>query len=143
MFFTFFLMLNAIAQKVDLSLENQWQTYLEKNGIKIEYQVVDCNYTSDGIYLKEVLFRYTNNNNYAVNLSWNLELYNAQGCTNCSSQNGENTFSLELNTNQIDEADCDLSLDNRHKLFVKRQSTQTSSSALLNFDFKNFQIVKK
>jgi hypothetical protein len=124
-----------------------WQEYQTFEGIKIEYRFQDCDSEGVGSFRNQTLvfFRFTNTTNENLTLSWQVETYRNNVCENCARiGNGEHSFSVKLEPNQVIEGDCS-SFDQREMYVFSNFINQINGMsdevmvAITDFKFINLQ----
>lgn len=127
---------------LNINNKNVWTTYAETNTYKVEYQIVDCHDQVNGISQQNVLLRYTNKTSTQLQLNWNLERYNANGCTTCDAQ-VEYSYQLVIPASGSISGTCDLSEGRDKKLFVKHLGRKMNNfSVLTRFELANLEAKK-
>lgn len=117
----------------------------EKNGVKVTYTKSNCTLDKK---LEEkqtqewVLFKFTNSNDYAVKVDWDLKFSINGDCQSCQAPKGEYHRSLKLEPNEEVEGSCANVGDSRLYLFSKTINQPDNKSKLTDFSFKDFKVIK-
>jgi hypothetical protein len=126
------------------NITTEWQEYLNKDGVLIEYRM-EAVYSRDyGREVNMLFFRFTNTTNEIKDCSWSLQIERDNKCYNCDeNQNYENIFNLLLNPKETNEGDLS-NLTTRPELhvfghFVKLVPGMTDDK-LTGFEFINLTI---
>ncbi|MEX1000960.1 MAG: hypothetical protein WDZ35_02485 [Crocinitomicaceae bacterium] len=90
----------------NIEITKEWKAFKTFAGIKIEYKYVDCN--TENVYNQTlVLFRFTNQTDQQLTLSWATEIWRDGKCRNCDEiDSPEHNFELKFKPNEIITGDC-------------------------------------
>lgn len=127
----------SYAQTVNV---NEYNPYIEQDGVLIQVgegeYIDDTNNTSHTRYF----FRYLNNTNEDVIISFNKELYYGNQCLGCGSNNEEQTFSVKVKANSMRALDSNY-YDKTFSIFIKDNNGWIKKQ-LTDFKLTNIQISK-
>lgn len=126
------------------NLTTEWQEYLFKDGILIEYRMETVSSRDYDREVNMLFFRFTNTTDETKDCSWSLQIERGNECYNCDdNQNYENIFNLLLNPKETNEGDLS-NLTSRPELhifgnFVKLAPGMTDEK-LTGFELINLTI---
>jgi hypothetical protein len=86
------------------SSNKKWKQHSNFQGINIEYRQAICK-PDNGREQILLLFRYTNTTQDKVELTWKVEVWRNNICTNCKSNSNEHNRLVTLKPNEVIEAD--------------------------------------
>lgn len=126
-----------------IEISDDWNIVLEKDGVKVEYKVQECNNPQVNNQVL-VLFRFTNTTSDQVKtIYWSAKEFRNGNCANCDRIDAQEfVHSLTLSPEEVVEGDGSNKLDKRVYLFshfiklVPGMSEQT----LTDFEFVNVNV---
>lgn len=104
---------------ISLERTESWTELQEKEGVVIEYKYAECRNDQEGVHKENVLLRFSNENDKAVNLEWDHLIWYDGNCRTCEVGNGEYRFDLELAAGGTKEGDCEMGTHQKFQVFAR------------------------
>lgn len=129
-----------MAQEISHS---QWTEFKNFEGIKIEYRIIDCD-NEEGRSRQLYLLQFTNSTTDKVSLSWKLQLWHENKCSNCHKMNsGEFNKTIVLEPNSTIIGNCQDKIHNERFIFSKFVSPPPGSMNKTLTDFRFINLKKE
>lgn len=118
----------------------EWNLYKSQGGVDFFYAYADCE-MQKGFDQRRMLFKYVNNTNHSVQISFDQEIYYNGSCMNCD-QVGlpEYHQSFELDANEVRQGTCDLYEQQSNYLMVKFLNVANRQAVLTQFELRNINV---
>ncbi len=131
--------------QMDITPTYTWTEYMTIDGVTIEYVFQECN--SELVSNQTlVLFRYSNNTDQEVTLTWKLKTFRNNQCSNCDRlHKDEYTRTITLAPGEIFTGDCTSKADKRSYEFSHfiNKVPGMSDTKLTSFEFVDIQVITK
>ncbi len=120
--------------------EDKYKFLLDENGIQVFAKELECHDNQNGIHQQYYALQFINNTNEFVTITWNIDIWMNGACVTCNTpKNSENTYILQLQPEQIFEADCNKQSPKGTKIYI-RELNNPKSSVLSKFEIVNLQV---
>ncbi|WP_343606675.1 hypothetical protein [Fluviicola sp.] len=118
------------------SKAQEWQTYYEEAGVVIQYQLTEINDPQQGIHHARIVFRYENQTNREVQLSFNRLVTYSDSET---AKPQEKEFKVVIPANSSVGYNTSTTSDKTFYLFAQDKKN-TIKRSLVSFDLRNVTI---
>ena len=132
-----------VTSNLSASNINSWETYLENDSVKIEFNYKNCEYIEQ-FNSEYVIFKITNYTNKNLTIQWENQLWYDENCVNCETNNPENRRQITILASSSSEGQCNI--NNNLRIFSKFTSKLEDMpgvnkiNALTKFELTNFKI---
>ncbi len=119
---------------------NDWQEYKSLDGVQIFFKTGKCSTEYNKAQNEYYVFKYVNNNNYNIRISWKLNLWNNGICRSCNLPSpNEYELSLDIKAGQTLEYNCS---DKSFAFKIFKKSEKGDIHPEVKFEFANLNVVK-
>lgn len=123
-----------------VSNSSEWQEYKTIDGVQIFSKISKCATEYNTSKNEYYVFKYVNNNDYNVRISWKLNVWNNDVCRSCNLPSpNEYEQSLDIIAGQTLEYNCS---DNSKAFKIFKSSDKGNIHPKVKFEFANLTIVK-
>lgn len=102
-----------------LERAESWTELTSLNGVTVQYKHADCSSEKNGVYKENVLLRFSNENEEAVSLEWDHEIWYDGNCRTCDVGDEEYHHQLELEGGEVQEGDCEAGTSQKFQIFAR------------------------
>ena len=135
LFITLFLSLNSFT-----TAENEWTKYKEIDGVSIYQRTSKCNTEYNTAKNDYIVFKYVNNNNHNIRISWKLDIWYNDICRSCDLDSpNEYELSLDIKANQTLEYICS---ENSKAFKLFKASEKGNMHPKIKYEFKNLRVIE-
>jgi len=119
---------------------NDWVEYKTIDGVQIFSKTSNCATEYNSANNEYYVFKYVNNNDYNVRISWKLNLWNNDICRSCNLPSpNEYEQSLDLKSGQTLEYNCS---DKSFAFKIFKSSEKGNIHPKVKFEFANLSVIK-
>ena len=119
--------------------ENEWNLYIESNGIQIYTQNDECHDFKNGTHYEYLMLKFVNTTSVNKKIKWSENLYYNGKCSNCNGNSDKPIFEFELNANQTKQGKCDVDINDMFRIF-NRFLNYTDKPVLTKYEIINLEI---
>lgn len=94
-----------VSQALTIPGQSVWETYFEDEKIKIEYKLLNCEYT-DFFNQEFVILQITNKSNNKISVEWQEQYWYDNICNNCEQESNEFRKKTIVNANETVIGQC-------------------------------------
>ena len=122
------------------NLNEDWKVYFSNEQVEVSFKRVDCVRPDNGTDIQYIYLRFTNKTNHSLSLNYSKKLWYNNKCYNCSGENPEYSYQLQLEPGEIRQADCSGKKDKSLYIFAKMNNVE-NKSVLSRFEIADIQVI--
>jgi hypothetical protein len=120
--------------------KSEWSKYKEIDNVIIYSKIINCNTKHNTANNEYIVFKYVNNNNYNIRISWKLDVWYNEICRSCDLDSpNEYEISLDIAAGQELEYVCS---DDNKAFMIFKSSNKSNMYPNVRYEFNNLSVTK-